>query len=104
MTLVVTTNATILCKHNGRVMLDAKQQVVTSDGSLILREGDLVGQPIMGCEKSKGKCTTVASTTGGVSRTLQVVGRAAHLETLKGATDKGATIYVMDPGQTTIHA
>ncbi len=100
---VVTTNATILCSHGGRVVLDAGQQIASSEGSLILREGDVVGRPIVGCGRKKKRCTTVVSATG-TSPTLTVVGRPAHLETLTGMTNRGGTIRVVDPGQSIVLA
>ena len=49
MGLVVTTNATILCAHGGRVTLTPRQTTVTIQGGPVLRETDLVGAPILGC-------------------------------------------------------
>ena len=49
MGLVVTTNARIVCAHGGQVTLAPRQTTVTIDGGAVLREGDLIGAPIVGC-------------------------------------------------------
>lgn len=103
MTRVVNTNATILCSHGGRVVLEAMQHVVEAQGSLVLREGDLVGRPIVGCGKSKRKCTRVLSATG-VNPNVIVAGRPVHLETLTGTTNGSGTLHVADPGLTAVFA
>jgi hypothetical protein len=100
---VVTTNATILCSHGGRVVLDAHQHAVTAGGSLMLRDGDLVGRAISGCGKKKRKCTIVVGATG-TNPNVLVAGQPVHLESLTGVTNGGGTIRVVDPGQATVLA
>jgi hypothetical protein len=110
MPLLVTTNATILCAHGGRVVLTPKQTTVTAGGAPILRETDLIGAPIAGCAQppSPGSkpCTTVVSVIPGTgtSTTAFVGGLPAHTQTLSGVTDgvPPGTIMVVDPGQTTV--
>ena len=110
MPLLVTTNATILCAHGGRVVLTPKQTTVTAGGGPILRETDLMGAPIAGCAQppSPGSkpCTLVVSVIpgSGTSQMAFVGGLPAHTQTLSGLTDgvPPGTIMVVDPGQTTV--
>lgn len=101
---VLTTNATILCSHGGRVVLSAKQDSVEAHGSFVLREGDLIGLPIEGCRKPKRPCTTVLTVVLGVNPRVRAQGAAVHLPTLTGTTDGPGTLSVVDPGQTTVQA
>jgi hypothetical protein len=106
---VVTTNATILCAHGGRVTLLPKQMQVAASGGMLLCEPDLVGSPIVGCAQvpspSSKPCTTVVSTLpGSTSMKVMVGGRPAYVATLQGMTDgvPPGMITVVDPGQTTV--
>jgi len=106
---VVTSNATILCAHGGRVTLIPRQTTVMIQGGAVLCEPDLVGAPIMGCAQppspSTKPCTTVASTLpGSSSPKVMVGGRPAYFATLTGLTDgvPPGTIMVADPGQTSV--
>jgi len=106
---VVTTNATILCVHGGRVTLLPKQTQVVAGGGMVLCEPDLVGSPIVGCAQppSPGTkpCTLVVSTLpGSTSMKVMVAGRPAYVATLTGMTDgvPPGMITVVDPGQTTV--
>jgi hypothetical protein len=108
---IVTSNATILCVHGGKVTLIPKQMQVLAGGGPILCEPDLVGSPIVGCalvpSPSTKPCTAVVSTLPG-STSLKVVvgGRPAYVASLSGMTDgvPPGTIMVVDPGQTTVQA
>lgn len=100
---VVTTNATILCSHGGRVVLSAAQDTVEAGASLVLRMGDLVGLPIEGCRKSKRRCTRVLSATG-TSANVSVQGQLVHTEILTGTTNGSGTLHVADPGQSDVFA
>jgi hypothetical protein len=89
---LLTTNATIMCPHGGRVVITPKQAQVSADGALLLCEPDLVGTPIVGCAQppSPGTkpCTLVVSTLpGSSSPTITVAGRPVYLDTLTGMTD-----------------
>jgi hypothetical protein len=108
---LVTSNATIMCAHGGRVTLIPRQMTVTIAGGAVLCEPDLVGAPIVGCglspSPSTKPCTTVASTLpGSSSPNVMVGGRPAYLATLQGITDgvPPGTIMVADPGQTSVQA
>jgi hypothetical protein len=65
MALVVTSSATIVCAHGGRVTLAPRQTTVTAGGAPVLRETDIVGAPIVGCAQapsvSTKPCTVVVS-------------------------------------------
>lgn len=111
MALVVTTNATIMCAHGGRVTLVPRQPTVTIQGGAVLRETDLIGAPIVGCAQpptvSSKPCTLVASVMpGGSSATVSAAGMPVHTQVLTGMTDgvPPGTIQVVSPGQTTVQA
>jgi hypothetical protein len=106
---IVTTNATILCVHGGRVTLIPKQAQVTIQGGAVMCEPDLVGAPIIGCAQppspSSKPCTTVVSTLpGSSSPKVMVGGRPAYVATLSGMTDgvPPGAIMVVTPGQTAV--
>ena len=108
---VVTSNATILCAHGGRVTLLPKQTQVVIQGGPVLCEGDLIGSPIIGCLQppSPGTkpCTTVVSTLpGSSSLKVTAAGRPVYVATLSGMTDgvPPGTIMVVNPGQTVVQA
>lgn len=112
MPFVITTSATIMCAHGGRVQLMPKQQTVLAGGAPILRETDLIGAPVVGCAQpptvSSKPCTTVVSTIpmSGTASTLLVGGMPAHTQTVTGMTDgvPPGTIQVVDPGQQQVQA
>ena len=111
MGLVVTTNATILCAHGGRVTLIPRQTTVTIQGNPVLRETDLIGAVIAGCAQapsvSTKPCTTVVLVTpGGSAPTVTAGGMPVHTQALTGMTDgvPPGTIQVVSPGQTTVQA
>jgi hypothetical protein len=108
---IVTTNATILCTHGGRVTLIPKQTQVQIQGGMVLCEPDLVGAPIVGCAQppsiSSKPCTLVVSTLpGSSSLKVKVGGRPAYVATLSGVTDgvPPGTIMVVNPGQVIVQA
>src|SRR3712207_5606533 len=89
---IVTSNATILCAHGGRVTLIPRQATVTIAGGSVLCEPDLVGAPILGCAQapspSTKPCTTVVTTLpGSTSLKVLVGGRPVYVATLSGMTD-----------------
>lgn len=112
MPFLITTNATIMCAHGGRVQLVPKQTTVQAGGAPIVRETDLMGAPILGCAQppSPGTkpCTTVVSTIpmSGTAATVLVAGMPAHTQTVTGVTDgvPPGTIQVVDPGQQKVQA
>jgi hypothetical protein len=106
---LVTSNATILCAHGGKVTLIPKQMQVQAGGGMVLCEPDLVGSPIVGCAQvpspSTKPCTTVVSTMpGSTSMKVLVGGRPAYISSLTGLTDgvPPGTIMVVDPGQAVV--
>lgn len=110
MPLIVTTNATIMCVHGGRVMLTPRQMKVQIQSGSVLCVPDLVGAPIVGCAQppSPGSkpCTAVVATPSGFSPTVLVGGRPVYLATLTGITDgvPPGAIQVTAPGQTVVEA
>jgi hypothetical protein len=108
---VVTSNATILCAHGGRVTLIPRQAQVLAGGAPALCEPDLVGAPIAGCAQpaspSTKPCTMVASTfPGSTSLKVMAGGRPVYVATLTGLTDgvPPGAIMVVDPGQVAVQA
>jgi hypothetical protein len=108
---VVTSNATILCAHGGRVMLVPRQVQVLIQGGSVLCEPDLVGAPVVGCAQpptlSTKPCTTVVSTfPGSTSMKVAVGGRPVYIATLTGLTDgvPPGAVMVVDPGQAVVQA
>jgi hypothetical protein len=108
---IVTTNATIMCVHGGRVMLVPKQTSVLAGGAPVVCELDLVGAPIVGCPvpvtPSSKPCTAVVSVIPGPSSSslkVKVGGRPAHIATLTGVTDSvpPGAIVVASPGQMSV--
>ena len=84
MGLVVTTNATILCAHGGRVTLTPRQTTVTIQGGAVLRETDLMGAPILGCAQvpsvSTKPCTSALSVMPGGSAPTVAAGGMPPLQ------------------------
>jgi hypothetical protein len=109
---LVTTNATIMCAHGGRVTLIPRQmQVTVQGGGLVLCEPDLVGAPIVGCAQPPSPttkpCTMVISTfPGSTSLKVMVGGRRAYVGTLTGLTDgvPPGGLIVPFPGQAIVQA
>ena len=108
---IVTTNATILCSHGGRVVLTPHQMEAVIQGGSILCDPDLVGAPIAGCAQpattSSKPCMTVVSVLpGSTAPTVTIGGRPAYTSALTGMTDgvPPGTISVVDPGQATVSA
>ena len=108
---IVTSNATILCVHGGRVMVTPRQMKVLIQGGSVLCEGDLSGVPIVGCAQpptpATKPCTMVVSTLpGSASLKVTAAGRPVLLSTLSGITDgvPPGTIMVVSPGQMSVQA
>ena len=109
MPFVVTSNATIVCAHGGRVTLMPRQTTVTAGGAPVLRETDIMGAPIVGCAQPPSvatkPCTTVVSVLpGGSAPTVSAGGMPVHIDTLSGITDgvPPGTVMVVSPGQTSV--
>ncbi|MGN6378313.1 MAG: hypothetical protein ACTHNU_05130 [Gaiellales bacterium] len=107
MPVIITTNATIMCSHGGRVVLTPHQMQVTAQGGNILCDPDLVGATISGCAQpsttSSKPCMTVVSVLpGSTSLKVTVGGKPAYTSALTGMTDgvPPGTISVIDAGQT----
>jgi hypothetical protein len=108
---VLTTNAVIMCPHGGRVTLAPRQTTVQIQGGTVLCEGDLIGQPVVGCAQpptpTSKPCLVVLSTLpGSSSPKVAVGGRPVHLASLTGLTDgiPPGMVTVVNPGQTVVQA
>ena len=111
MPLVVNSNAVIMCAHGGRVTLIPKQGTVMAGGAPVMREGDIIGSPIVGCAQppsaSSKPCTLVVSTMpGGSNPRVTAVGAPVHIDTLTGMTDgvPPGVVTVASAGQATVQA
>lgn len=111
MGFVVTSSATIVCAHGGRVTLVPRQATVTIQGAPVLRETDILGAPIVGCAQppsaSTKPCTLVAAVMpGGSAPGVSAVGLPVHLDAVTGVTDgvPPGTVMVVSAGQTTVRA
>ena len=104
---VITTKASILCTHGGRVVITPRPGKALAELGTVLCEPDLVGASILGCTQAPSQstkpCTSViAMQPGSTSAKLAVGGRPAYLASLVGTTDgvPPGTVTVADPGQT----
>ena len=108
---LLTSNASVMCSHGGRVTLIPRQVSVGIQGGMVMCEPDLVGAPIVGCAQPPSPttkpCTAVVSTfPGSATPKVMVSGRPAYLGTLTGVTDgvPPGTLVVAFPGQATVQA
>ncbi len=108
---LITSSATIMCAHGGRVMLIPRQFKVMAQGAPVMCVPDLMGAPIAGCAQpvtpaGTKPCTTVAATfPGSWSLKVLVMGRPAYVATLTGLTDgiPPSPLIVAFPGQVRVH-
>ncbi len=102
---IITSNASVMCAHGGRVELIPRQAQVTIDGAYVMCAPDLEAAKIVGCKHAPSPCTTVISVLpGSMSPTVSVGGQPAYIATLSGITDSvpPSAITVTDPGQSTV--
>jgi hypothetical protein len=104
--LLVTTNATIMCMHGGRVTIAPRPGKALVQFGAVLCEPDLVGAPIVGCTLAPSTntkpCTSVVGIQpGGTSLKVKVGGRPAYVVSLVGITDSlpPGVASVQNPGQ-----
>ncbi len=108
---VLTSSATVMCSHGGRVTLIPRQVTVGIQGGMVMCEPDLMGAPIVGCAQpptpTTKPCTAVVSTLPGSSNPrVLVAGRPVYLATVQGVTDgvPPGTLLVVFPGQAAVQA
>lgn len=106
MTLILTSQAKVMCSHGGTVTLIPRQGTVTIRGAPVMCVPDVVGAPIVGCTQpptpTTKPCTTVVSILpGSWSLKVLVGGKPAYVATLTGMTDgvPPSPITVVYPGQ-----
>lgn len=106
---ILTSSATVMCAHGGRVMLIPTQVKVLIQGSPIMCVPDIMGAVIAGCVQpptpATKPCTAVVATfPGSWSLKVLVGGKPAYLSTLTGLTDgvPPSPITVVYPGQITV--
>lgn len=106
----LTTGATVVCSHQGRVQISSAGQSKLKVGtSSVLVDGDLVGKPISGCLNNPTPanpafkpCTSTTSMISGTATKLKAGGMAVLLDNAQGMTDSvpPGTWSVQAPGQT----
>jgi hypothetical protein len=111
---VLTTAATVVCSHQGRVQIPSAGQSKLKVGTdSVLVDGDLVGKTISGClnnptpaNPSFKPCTSTTSMLAGTASKLKADSKAVLLENANGATDSTppGTWSVQAPGQTKLEA
>ncbi|HYF27008.1 MAG TPA: hypothetical protein VD931_14790 [Baekduia sp.] len=108
---VLTSLATVMCPHGGRVTLIPRQTTVLIQGGSVLCEPDLVGAPIVGCTQpatpTTKPCTVVLATLpGSTSPKVMAVGRPVYVATLTATTDgvPPAVVTVINAGQAAVQA
>jgi hypothetical protein len=111
---VLTTAATVMCAHGGRVALSSVQHTLSVDGKPVLLASDLVGASISNCAtllstaNSTAPCLHVLSVLAGSSTNLSVGGSPVLLESARGITDGVAggpgSWSVQSAGQTKLEA
>jgi hypothetical protein len=101
---LVTTNATIMCIHGGRLQVTPARTDITIRGGVVIGADDVLGGTILGCAPPTGKpCMKVVALNPGSTSLKAKVGRqAACLATLTGATDAGGVVKVVQPDQATV--
>jgi hypothetical protein len=92
MTAVLTTAATIVCSHQGNVIVQASTSKLAVGGSPVLVEADLLAATVAGCTNVNANagqkpCLKVTSILTGQSTTLTVAGQPVMLDTALGLTD-----------------
>jgi hypothetical protein len=89
----------VLCGHGGQVRNQSSQQLVTSQGSLLLVADDPVGRTVVACPNygtNVKVCTSTVNVQTGYSSLVSIDGHAVCLDTLTGQTDgldAGAVLY-----------
>jgi hypothetical protein len=104
---ILTEDATLICRHDGRVQVAARaQDFVTVEGRLVLAATDPEGRGIVGCPMSGPgikRCTNTLRVQTGYSTLMRIADRPVCLETVTGLTDgtpPGTVDYrVRNPGQ-----
>ena len=111
---VITSGATIMCAHGGKVQLIPKQMKVLAGGQPVMCVGDIVGSPITGCAQPTTavtvQCLAVASEIPipmvGMSPKVLVGGKPVLLAGINGITTgvPPSPLIVAFPGQTKVLA
>jgi len=106
---VITSGATIMCAHGGKVQLIPKQVKVLAGGQPVMCVGDIVGSPIAGCAQPTTavtvQCLAVASEIPipmvGMSPKVLINGKPVLLGGINGLTSgvPPSPLIVAFPGQ-----
>lgn len=112
MTLLLTEDATLVCKHElGTVQVRTSQAFVTVEGRVVLVEKNPERRPITNCPNvgpTIKPCQLTLAVEEGYSDLVRVDGKRVCLETVTGLTDgtpPGTVKYnVRTPGQQLVSA
>ncbi len=103
---LLTEDAVLLCKHDGKVANRPSQELVTIAGRKILVENDPEGRGITACPNvglTIKPCTLTLKVDAGYSDLLRIDGKRVCLDTVTGLTDGTPPMtvkyYVSNPGQ-----
>lgn len=107
MSLFLTANAKLVCKHElGRVIIAPSQSFVTIEEKPILVDSDPSGKGIVGCPNIGATikpCTSTLRVMRGYSDLIRINGKRVCLDTVTGLTDgtpPGTVEYIVrNPGQ-----
>ena len=104
---VVVEEGVIQCEHGGKVVLKSSVANHTIGGRKPLYDIDILQAQIQGCTYNSavnGQCTQVAAISSAVTETNVANGGKNYLLRVDGCvSDKGATLVLLDPGQTNTH-
>jgi hypothetical protein len=111
---VLNAEAKLICAHGGQVIVIPKQVTVLAGGAPVLRVGDLVGSPILGCTLPPTPVTSpcinivteIPIPEVGMSPLVMAAGEPVLLVGITGITDSipPGTFQVVFPGQETVMA
>jgi hypothetical protein len=104
MPAVLTAAATLVCPHQGQLLIQPSQNRLAVDGQPVLLTADLLTATILGCTNTPAPCLSVTSVLAGFATTLQVGAAPVALATAQGLTNIAAPWRVSSAGQTKLEA
>jgi len=88
--LILTEDAKLVCKHDGKVKIQPSQTLVRVEGRLVLVEPDPEGRGISLCPNyglTIKPCVTTLKVKAGYSTLVRIGGKPVCLDTVEGLTD-----------------
>ena len=89
---LITEQSSVVCSHQGKVVLKGSQNKLKIDGARVLLMADMTGAAIVGCTQTNAAagqkpCLTVVSVLSGMATKCSVDGQPVLLESAQGVTD-----------------